>query len=85
MRPTAPIIGPRPTSWGTKSYLLWHTERLDVIPGISGLWQLYGRGETDFDEWLYWDTLYIENKSIWLDIQIIVRTAFAIFNQRGAR
>jgi lipopolysaccharide/colanic/teichoic acid biosynthesis glycosyltransferase len=78
-------VGPRPTSFGTKSYLLWHTERLDVIPGITGLWQLYGRGDTDFDVWLYWDTLYIENKSIWLDIQIILRTAFAIFNQRGAR
>lgn len=78
------LVGPRPTSWGLKSYKLQHTERLDVLPGITGLWQLYGRGDTNFDTWLHWDTLYIEKQCIWLDLQIIVRTAFAIFDQRGA-
>jgi lipopolysaccharide/colanic/teichoic acid biosynthesis glycosyltransferase len=78
------LVGPRPTSFGLKSYRLWHTERLDVLPGITGLWQLYGRGDTDFDNWSFWDTLYIERQSLWLDIQILLRTAFAVLEQRGA-
>ncbi|MBI1879539.1 MAG: sugar transferase [Chloroflexi bacterium] len=79
------MVGPRPTSFGLKSYMLWHTERLDVTPGITGLWQLYGRGDINFDTWLYWDSLYIEKRSIGLDLQIIMRTIFAVFGQRGAR
>ncbi len=77
-------VGPRPTSFGIASYHLWHTERLDVLPGITGLWQLYGRGNVDFDNWLYWDTLYIERQCISLDLQIIARTVLAVVNQRGA-
>jgi lipopolysaccharide/colanic/teichoic acid biosynthesis glycosyltransferase len=77
-------VGPRPTSFGLKSYALWHTERLDVLPGITGLWQLYGRGDTDFDSWLFWDNLYMERQCIWLDIQIMVRTVLAVLTQRGA-
>lgn len=76
-------VGPRPTSFGLKSYKLWHTVRLDVLPGITGLWQLYGRGDTDFDIWLYWDTLYIERQCMWLDLQILFRTVFAVLAQRG--
>ena len=78
-------VGPRPTSFGLQSYRLWHTERLDVIPGITGLWQLYGRGSVDFDSWLDWDTFYIEQQCIWLDFQIMVRTVFAVLDRRGAR
>lgn len=79
------LVGPRPTSWGTKSYKLWHTERLDVIPGVTGLFQVYGRGSQDFDLWLRLDIAYIERASLWLDINILFRTVFEIFKQRGAR
>ena len=77
-------VGPRPTSFGLKSYELWHTARLDVVPGITGLWQLYGRGDVNFDTWLYWDSLYIERKCLWLDLQIILRTVLAVLERRGA-
>jgi lipopolysaccharide/colanic/teichoic acid biosynthesis glycosyltransferase len=78
------LVGPRPTSWGIKSYKLWHTERLDVYPGMTGLFQIYGRGSPDFDQWLRLDIAYIERASLWLDINILFRTIFEIFKQRGA-
>jgi lipopolysaccharide/colanic/teichoic acid biosynthesis glycosyltransferase len=79
------LVGPRPTSWSPESYKLWHTERLDVLPGITGLWQVFGRGQEDFDEWLRWDIRYLERRSIWLDIMILLKTVTVIFKQRGAR
>jgi lipopolysaccharide/colanic/teichoic acid biosynthesis glycosyltransferase len=78
------LVGPRPTSWSPESYKLWHTERLDVLPGITGLWQLYGRGGQDFDEWLRWDIRYIEKRSLLMDIIILIKTFTVIFKQRGA-
>ena len=79
------LVGPRPTSWSPESYKLWHTERLDVLPGITGLWQVFGRGGEDFDEWLRWDIRYLERRSLWLDIMILVKTVMSVFVQRGAR
>jgi len=79
------LVGPRPTSWSPQSYKLWHTERLDVLPGITGLWQVFGRGDEDFDEWLRWDIRYLERRSLWLDIMILLRTFSTVFKQRGAR
>jgi lipopolysaccharide/colanic/teichoic acid biosynthesis glycosyltransferase len=79
------LVGPRPTSWSPESYKLWHTERLDVLPGITGLWQVFGRGGEDFDEWLRWDIRYIEKRSILLDIMILVKTVATVFNRKGAR
>ena len=78
------LVGPRPTSWSPKSYKLWHTERLDVLPGITGLWQVFGRGSVDFDDWLRYDITYIERRSIWFDINILARTFLVVFKQRGA-
>jgi len=79
------LVGPRPTSWSSEAYKLWHTERLDVLPGVTGLWQVFGRGEEDFDEWLRWDIRYLERRSIWLDIVIILKTITSVFKQKGAR
>lgn len=79
------LVGPRPTSWSPESYKLWHTERLDVLPGITGLWQVFGRGGEDFDEWLRWDIRYLERRSLWLDLMILVKTVTMVFVQRGAR
>ena len=78
------MVGPRPTSFSVTNYKLWHTERLDVMPGLTGLWQLAGRGETEFDERLRLDIAYIERRCIWLDIQILLRTITAVIQQRGA-
>lgn len=79
------LVGPRPTSWSPESYKLWHTERLDVLPGITGLWQVFGRGGEDFDEWLRWDIRYLERRSLWLDLMILFKTFTSVFGQRGAR
>lgn len=79
------LVGPRPTSFDRSTYLLWQTERLDVAPGITGLWQIVGRAETEFDERLRLDIAYIERQSLWFDINILIRTALAVFEGRGAR
>lgn len=78
------LVGPRPTSFGADTYKLWHTERLDVIPGMTGLWQIIGRASMEFDDRLRLDIAYIERRSIWLDINILFQTVFAVFKQRGA-
>lgn len=79
------LVGPRPTSWSSESYKLWQTERLDVLPGLTGIWQIYGRGSEDFDDWLRWDIRYIEKRSLWFDVMILIKTVTTVFKQRGAR
>lgn len=78
------LVGPRPTSFGPETYKLWHTYRLDVKPGITGLWQVFGRGKLEFDDRLRLDIAYIERASLWLDIQILLLTVVAALQQRGA-
>lgn len=79
------LVGPRPTSWDLGSYTLLQTERLSVRPGITGLWQVYGRGDTDFGSWVQWDMLYIEKMSLTLDVKILIRTVAQVLKRRGAR
>lgn len=78
------LVGPRPTSFLPETYRLWHTERLDVLPGITGLWQVLGRGSMEFDERVRLDVAYIERRSLWLDLKILLRTFTAVVDQRGA-
>ncbi|MBK8420396.1 sugar transferase [Candidatus Villigracilis saccharophilus] len=78
------LVGPRPTSFGSETYKLWHTERLDVMPGMTGLWQIIGRAQLEFDDRLRLDIAYIERAGIWFDINILIRTVLAVFTQRGA-
>ena len=78
------LVGPRPTSFSASTYDLWHTARLEAVPGITGLWQIKGRSDVDFDDRLRLDIEYIEHRSIWLDVRILVATVVAIFKQRGA-
>jgi lipopolysaccharide/colanic/teichoic acid biosynthesis glycosyltransferase len=77
------LVGPRPTSFAADTYKLWHTERLDVDPGMTGLWQVFGRGELEFDDRLRLDIAYIEKRSILLDINILLMTVYAVVKQRG--
>ena len=78
------LVGPRPTSFDVSTYSLWHTERLEVLPGITGLWQVSGRSDIDFDERLRLDIEYIERQSLLFDLAILFRTVGAIFTSRGA-
>ena len=78
------LVGPRPTSFSAETYQLWHTERLDVVPGLTGLWQIIGRAQLEFDDRLRLDIAYIERASLWFDLNILIRTVLAVFHQRGA-
>lgn len=78
------IVGPRPTSFAASTYQLWHSERLEVQPGITGLWQIKGRGSMSFDERLRLDIEYIERRSLLLDLKLIVVTSLAVFRGSGA-
>ena len=73
------LVGPRPTSFGAETYRLWHTARLDVLPGITGLWQIVRQDDSEFDERLRLDIMYIEKRSIWFDLQILIKTFMAFF------
>ena len=77
------IVGPRPTSFAASTYDLWHSERLEVVPGITGLWQIKGRGTMTFDERLRLDIEYIERRSTMLDLRLIAETALAVFKGSG--
>jgi lipopolysaccharide/colanic/teichoic acid biosynthesis glycosyltransferase len=78
------IVGPRPTSFPASSYELWHTQRLDVAPGMTGLWQLEGRNATTFDERLRLDVKYIRQMSLSQDLRLMVRTVGAVVRRDGA-
>jgi lipopolysaccharide/colanic/teichoic acid biosynthesis glycosyltransferase len=78
------LVGPRPTSFSAETYALWQTERLIATPGMTGLWQIIGRGSSEFDARLRMDIAYIEHACLWLDIQLLVRTFLAVLSQRGA-
>lgn len=77
------LVGPRPTSFSPDTYRLWHTERLDVQPGVTGLWQIVGRGETEFDDRLRLDIIYIEKRCLTLDVMILVKTVSSVLLRKG--
>jgi len=78
------FVGPRPTSFDADAYDLWHTERLEVRPGLTGLWQVEARGDIDFDERVRLDIAYVRRRSLALDLWILLRTLPAVLRQRGA-
>jgi lipopolysaccharide/colanic/teichoic acid biosynthesis glycosyltransferase len=78
------LVGPRPTSFSPETYDLWHTARLEVRPGITGLWQIKGRNETTFDERLRFDVEYINNMSLVYDLKILALTALSVARGSGA-
>ena len=78
------LVGPRPTSFGPETYRLWHTARLEVKPGLTGLWQVSGRADVDFDDRLRLDIAYIRNRGLWLDVRILFRTVGAVLSRKGA-
>jgi lipopolysaccharide/colanic/teichoic acid biosynthesis glycosyltransferase len=78
------LVGPRPTSFEASTYSLWHTYRLEVTPGITGLWQVKGRNQTDFNERLRLDIEYIRRRSFALDLKILLQTVPAVLKRSGA-
>ncbi len=79
------LVGPRPAIPSeVESYEDWHRKRLQVRPGITGLWQVMGRSELPFEEMVMLDIYYIENWSLALDLQILLRTVPTVLIGRGA-
>jgi lipopolysaccharide/colanic/teichoic acid biosynthesis glycosyltransferase len=78
------LVGPRPTSFEPSVYELWHTQRLEVRPGITGLWQIEGRNVTTFDERLRLDVQYIQRRSLVLDLSLLARTVAVVLRRSGA-
>jgi exopolysaccharide biosynthesis polyprenyl glycosylphosphotransferase len=79
------LVGPRPPIPAeVEHYEDWQLRRLEVVPGITGLWQVSGRSELSFDEWVILDILYIETWSPGLDFQILARTLPAVVARAGA-
>jgi|YelNatPaOPRAMG01_1025707.scaffolds.fasta_scaffold06445_6 exopolysaccharide biosynthesis polyprenyl glycosylphosphotransferase len=79
------LVGPRPhIKEEVSQYKDWHRQRLNVKPGITGLWQVSGRSELPFDEMIKLDLYYIETWSLWQDIKIILRTFKAVISGNGA-
>ena len=79
------IVGPRPPlASEVREYNLGHLRRLDVTPGITGLWQVQSRQDPSFDSYISQDVTYIENWSLWLDFKIILRTAGVVIAGTGS-
>jgi len=81
------LVGTRPpTVDEVEKYNNPHHRRISIKPGITGMWQISGRSEiTDFDEVVRLDTYYIDNWSVWKDLEIIFKTIFMLlFRNRGA-
>jgi lipopolysaccharide/colanic/teichoic acid biosynthesis glycosyltransferase len=80
------LVGPRPPlPYEVEAYQDWHRARLEVIPGITGWWQVWGRSIVPFDEMVRMDLEYIARQSLLLDLKILVLTIPAVLFSRGAR
>ena len=78
------LVGPRPPiPYEVEAYELWHRKRLDMKPGLTGLWQVSGRNRLPFEEMVRLDLFYIENWSLLLDLKIILRTGFVMIGREG--
>ncbi len=79
------LVGPRPPLTNeVAEYDRQQLRRLMVKPGITGIWQISGRSDSSFEEYLRLDMYYIEHWSLWLDIQIILKTIWAVVTRKGA-
>lgn len=79
------LVGPRPLVMNEMKFSrTWRSTRLKVKPGITGLWQVQGRSEASFHDWIRYDVFYVKHQSLWLDVKIMLRTIKIVFNKVGA-
>jgi lipopolysaccharide/colanic/teichoic acid biosynthesis glycosyltransferase len=80
------LVGPRPSmDFEVEEYSDWHRKRLTVLPGITGLAQINGRSALAFDDIVRYDIRYIDNVSLWRDLQILLKTVPVVVRARAAR
>jgi lipopolysaccharide/colanic/teichoic acid biosynthesis glycosyltransferase len=79
------LVGPRPALPSeVEQYDDWIVNRLRVKPGMTGLWQVSGRVESSFSDYVRFDLFYIQNWSLTLDLSILIRTLRAVISKEGA-
>ena len=79
------LVGPRPPTFEeVAEYRAWYTRRLDVTPGITCIWQVYGRSRVSFEDWMRMDMQYIRQYSFWQDLRLLMATVPAVLMRRGA-
>jgi exopolysaccharide biosynthesis polyprenyl glycosylphosphotransferase len=78
------VVGPRPLIESEDCQIAgWARSRLELTPGLTGLWQVLGRTSIPFEEMVKLDYVYVTNWSLWEDLRLILRTVPAVFTQRG--
>jgi exopolysaccharide biosynthesis polyprenyl glycosylphosphotransferase len=79
------LVGPRPfVIYEADQITGWATRRLDMTPGVTGLWQVLGRNDIPFEEMTKLDYLYVTNWSLWWDLKILCQTIPVVLGKRGA-
>jgi lipopolysaccharide/colanic/teichoic acid biosynthesis glycosyltransferase len=79
------LVGPRPPlASEVEKYDLAHLKRLDVLPGMTGLWQVEARQDPSFDSYISLDTAYVENWNLLLDVRILARTVGVVLGGTGS-
>ena len=76
------LVGPRPElPYSVRHYTQWQKRRFDTVPGLTGLWQVNGKNKTTFKRMIRWDITYIQRRSFWLDLKVLLRTPYVITAQ----
>ena len=79
------LVGPRPSlPKEVKQFEKWMFRRLTVKPGLTCYWQVMGRNNIEFEDWMELDVKYVRERSLWLDIKLIFKTFFVLFGDKNA-
>ncbi|EJT6614088.1 sugar transferase [Clostridium perfringens] len=79
------LVGPRPSlPKEVAKFEKWMLERLEVKPGLTCYWQVMGRNDIDFEDWMKLDIKYVHDRNFWLDIKLIFKTFFVLFGDESA-
>ena len=79
------LVGPRPSlPKEVKQFEKWMYKRLTVKPGLTCYWQVSGRNNIDFEDWMKLDISYVEHRNLWIDIKLIFKTVFVLFGDKNA-
>lgn len=79
------LVGPRPSlQKEVAQFENWMYRRLEVKPGLTCYWQVSGRNNIDFEDWMKLDVKYVEERNLWIDIKLIFKTVFVLFGDKNA-